>query len=161
LGYPAGAKVDHLAQRGNPQSIKFPRAFMKKGDLQFSFSGLKTAGHLKIKELNPKSEKEISDLCASYQEAIADVLVEKTLRALKVTGLKQAVITGGVSANSRVRNLAQERLSTQGYSVLIPPLKYCTDNAAMIGYVGIKKLNQGQNDTLSLKPESFMKIAEL
>jgi N6-L-threonylcarbamoyladenine synthase len=161
LGYPAGAKVDLLAAKGDKMAFKFPKAFMKKDDLQFSFSGLKTAGHLKINELGTLNDQRRSDLCASYQEAIVQVLVEKLIRALKVTGLKWAVVTGGVSANSRLRQVAQEKLNVIGCQVAIPPLRFCTDNAAMIGMVGIKKLNLGENDSLKLSPQAFMKIAEL
>lgn len=162
LGYPAGAKIDLLAKAGNSKAYSFPKSFMKKDDLQFSFSGLKTAGSLKIKELGSALTETVkADLCASYQEAIAEVLVEKTLRALKKTGLKRAVITGGVSANSRLRELATEEFSKAGVEFLIPPMRYCTDNAAMIGIVGIKRLQRGENDSLTLHPESFMKISEL
>jgi N6-L-threonylcarbamoyladenine synthase len=162
LGYPAGAKVDALAKNGSRVAFSFPKAFMKKEDLQFSFSGLKTAGSLKIKELGGELNESVkADLCASYQEAIAEVLVEKTLRALKKTCLKRAVITGGVSANSRLRELASQKFIEAGVEFLIPPMRYCTDNAAMIGLVGIKRLQNGENDSLKLHPESFMKVAEL
>jgi N6-L-threonylcarbamoyladenine synthase len=161
LGYPAGAKVDSISLNGNRLAFKFPKAFMKKDDLQFSFSGLKTAGHLKIREIGTIDEQTRADLCASYQEAIVEVLVEKLIRALKLSGLKMAVITGGVSANSRLRNLAREKLRELEYELAIPPLRFCTDNAAMIGIVGLKKLNLGENDSLKLSPESFMKISEL
>jgi N6-L-threonylcarbamoyladenine synthase len=165
LGYPAGAKVDFLSLKGDAKTFKFPRAFMKKDDLQFSFSGLKTSGHLKIAEMTSElgelSDETRANLCASYQEAIVEVLIEKLLRALNLTGLKTAVITGGVSANSRLRALAEEKLKAQGYTSVVPPLRFCTDNAAMIGMVGIKRLNLGEDDSFKLTPQAFMKIAEL
>jgi N6-L-threonylcarbamoyladenine synthase len=105
---------------------------------------------LKIKELGEINDEKKSDLCASYQEAIVDVLIEKLHRAQKVTGLKRAVITGGVSANSRLRMKA-------GDSVLCPPLRYCTDNAAMIGYVGIEKLQRGHDDSKRLSASATIK----
>jgi N6-L-threonylcarbamoyladenine synthase len=155
LGYPAGAKVDALAQKGNPKAYVFPKAFMKKDDLQFSFSGLKTSGSLKIQDLKDQiNEKVTADLCASYQEAIVDVLIEKSLRALKQTGLNKIVITGGVSANSRLRIKAAEAVKEYGATLLIPPIRFCTDNAAMIGYVGVKKLLSGKNDIKNLSPET-------
>lgn len=161
LGYPAGHRVDKLAAGGNTEAFEFPRALMKqKNNLDFSFSGLKTAGSLKIKELGG-AEKFVPDLCASYQEAVVDVLVEKTLWAVKKTGLQRVVITGGVSANSRLRKLASERLGAQGVELLIPPLKFCTDNAAMIALVGLRRLERGEKSRLTLSPEAFMKVAEL
>jgi N6-L-threonylcarbamoyladenine synthase len=164
LGYPAGAKLDQVAKGGDIKAYEFPRALMKKGDLNFSFSGLKTAGSLEVQKLGGLSSlkrEQISDLCASYQEAIVDVLVEKTARALESTGLKRAVITGGVSANSRLRDRASEKLKTMAVELLIPPIRFCTDNAAMIGYVGLKRLNRGERSDLKLSPEAFMKVAEL
>jgi len=162
LGYPAGPKLDQIAKAGNRMAFDFPRALMKKGELNFSFSGLKTAGSLKIKEIGPEAlTSRLADLCASYQEAIVDALIEKTRRALEVTKLQRLVITGGVSANSRLRHVAEETFSNLGVEVLVPPLRFCTDNAAMIGLVGLRRLQRGERDTLKLTPEAFMKVAEL
>jgi N6-L-threonylcarbamoyladenine synthase len=160
LGYPAGFRVDQLAQGGNKKAFTFPRPMMKKGDLNFSFSGLKTAGLLVLRD-DPRALEQKADVCASYQEAIVDVLVEKLRRAVEKTGVRRAVITGGVSANSRLREAAREWAADEGVELLIPPLKLCTDNAAMIGLVGLLRFMKGERSPLSLSPEAFMKVSEL
>ncbi|MDZ4678077.1 MAG: tRNA (adenosine(37)-N6)-threonylcarbamoyltransferase complex transferase subunit TsaD [Oligoflexia bacterium] len=170
LGYPAGHRVDHLAKEGNNKAFEFPRPLMKNKELSFSFSGLKTAGAVMIekivKEQNVLNADGLSksikaDLCASYQEAIVEVLLSKLKRAVEKTKSKRAVVTGGVSANSRLRNQAFEWAKQAGVDLLIPPLKYCTDNAAMIGIVGLRRLQNGERSDLSLSPEAFMKVSEL
>ena len=166
LGYPAGHLVDKKAKGGNPKAYDFPRAMLKKGNLDFSFSGLKTAGSLRIEKTigkaAPHSDANIvHDLCASYQEAIVSVLIEKLRRALHIKKVKRVVITGGVSANSRLRLLAAEWALREGLTLAVPPLEFCTDNAAMIAYVGMKRLARGEKSNLKLAAESFMKISEL
>jgi N6-L-threonylcarbamoyladenine synthase len=164
LGYPAGHLVDKLAQVGNAKAYVFPRAMMQKEELDFSFSGLKTAGSLAIDKLKTGgglTAKTTEDLCASYQEAIVDVLVEKLKRVLLHTGLKRAAVTGGVSANSRLRTRAAEVCADLGVTLAIPPLRYCTDNAAMIGLVAARRFASGERSSLKLAPEAFMKKSEL
>lgn len=156
LGYPAGRLIDDLAKKGNAQLFKFPRPLLKNTDLNFSFSGLKTAGSLKVKELSQTGEVKgqiLNDLCASYQEAIADVLSYKLERAVKKIGVKKTVVTGGVASNSRLRLKMPK--------ALFPPGRFCTDNAAMIGFVGAKKLQIGAVSGLNLKVEATAKNAEI
>ncbi len=154
LGYPGGVQVDRLAQMGNPQKYSFPRSLILDKNLMMSFSGLKSAAHRLIQTLDPQIlEKEKSDLCASFQEAIVDVLIHKLTYAAEIYQTKKIVITGGVSANSRLRTKTEE-LKAKGYSVVIPPLRYCTDNAAMIGYTGILYLNKGINSEINIGPSS-------
>lgn len=151
LGYPGGVHVDRASQGGNRDQYKFPRSLLAEDNLMMSFSGLKSSAHRLLESLTPqKINEDISHLCASFQEAIVDVLIGKTLAAAKKYSCRKFVITGGVSANSRLRERAAE-LSPQ-YQVVIPPLRYCTDNAAMIGLAGILRLNRGQKNDLSLGP---------
>lgn len=153
LGYPGGVQVDRLAQQGDPKAFQFPRAMLHEDHFDFSFSGLKTAGQRQADKMTQEERREqIHSLCASYQEAIVDVLLAKLDRAVKQYGLKRAVLTGGVSANSRLRTRGQEWAQAEGVQLVIPPLRYCTDNAAMVGYVGLKRLQMGERSSQSLGP---------
>ena len=154
LGYPGGVLVDRSAKTGDAQKYNFPRSLIDDRSLMMSFSGLKSAAHRLLQSMSAEDIKvNQADLCASFQEAVVDVLIAKIQLAAKIYKTKKIVITGGVSANSRLRERCQ-LLSTKGYSIVIPPLRYCTDNAAMIGYVGVQKLNQNQYDGLELGPSS-------
>jgi N6-L-threonylcarbamoyladenine synthase len=123
LGYPGGPAVDRLAREGDPEAFDFPRS--APGELDFSFSGLKTSLLYKLREL---TDPPIADLAASYQRAIVDALVARTRKALERTGLQRLAIGGGVAANSELR----EAVSGLGVPVWVPPIELCTDNAAMI-----------------------------
>ncbi len=127
LGYPAGAQIDRLAKQGNPQAIPFPRPLLDDPGYEFSFAGLKTAVVYHLRD-HPETQRE--DLVASFQEAVVDVLVEKTLRAARAMSTQRVVIVGGVAANSRLR----ERFlaHSEQFEVYFPSLALCTDNAAMI-----------------------------
>ena len=123
LGYPGGPAVDRLAKEGDPEAFDFPRS--APGELDFSFSGLKTSLLYKLREL---SDPPLADLAASYQRAIVDALVARTRKALSQTGLQRLAIGGGVAANSELRRAVAEL----GVPVWVPPIELCTDNAAMI-----------------------------
>lgn len=151
LGYPGGPLVDKLAREGNPEAVKFPRAFLEEGSLDFSFSGLKSAvlNYLnRSKMLNEEINK--ADLAASFQRAVVEVLVDKTIAAAKRTGVKTIMMAGGVAANSELRELLGKRALEAGCKVVFPPLNLCTDNAAMIACAGYYKYLKGDFAPLTL-----------
>ncbi|MFN7132017.1 MAG: tRNA (adenosine(37)-N6)-threonylcarbamoyltransferase complex transferase subunit TsaD [Myxococcales bacterium] len=161
LSYPGGVQIDRLAQQGNPTAIRFPRAQIKGAELDFSFSGLKTAvlTHLR-KHPNPEGQT-LADLCASFQEAVADPLTKKAVRAAKATGLKRLVLCGGVAANSRLRALMQERASAAGLTLFLPPPKLCTDNGAMIAVAGHHAFLRGERAEVSLNADPAWRLGQL
>lgn len=153
IGYPGGMAIDRLAKGGNPEFIKFPRAM--KDSMDFSFSGLKTSLLTYIKKRkSPITEDEIPDIAASYQEAIIDVLVEKTFRAARLCSTSRVVVTGGVAANSRLRERFCDEAKTKGIEIFIPPPILCTDNAAMIAVMGDNLLKTGKKDSLDMNAVS-------
>jgi N6-L-threonylcarbamoyladenine synthase len=144
LGFPGGPAVDRLARQGNPEAIPFPRSYIRKGSLDFSFSGLKTALLYRLQKMDERSRTEqAADLAAGYQEAIVEVLVEKSVTAVRSSGASALAVVGGVSANSRLRAMLQLRARSEGLQLSIPPLAYCTDNAAMIAAAGRQALRTG------------------
>jgi len=153
LGYPGGVVIDRLAKEGDPSAIPFPRAM--RGSIDFSFSGLKTALLNYIKgrgEAIPAAE--IPDLVASYQEAIVDVLVKKTLAAAEDASVPRIVVCGGVASNSRLRERFLEEGKSTGIEIFVPPPILCTDNAAMIAAAGNNVLQGGREDDLDLNAVS-------
>lgn len=153
LGFPGGVKVDHWAQQGDNKKYNFPRAMILENTFDMSFSGLKSAANRLLQSLSPEEiQKELPHLCASFQEAIVDVLLNKLEKAAVALNLKKVILTGGVSANSRLRSRAEQWARKKQMTLVIPPLRYCTDNAAMIGYAGILRLNCGETSDMSLGP---------
>lgn len=139
LPYPGGVQIDRAARRGDASAIRFPRALPRKDSFDFSFSGVKTAVLTYLSGLDTlpeESSEAFADICASFQEAVVDVLVNKTFRAARKHGFKDVVVSGGVSANSRLRARALEVANSNGIKVHIPPIRLCTDNAAMIAGLG-------------------------
>lgn len=154
LGYPGGVEIDRISKEGDAQSIPFPRPFITKSSFDFSFSGVKTSLVYYLKKNKNPAANHLADICASYQEAIVEALVEKTLIAARFLDIKNVIISGGVACNSRLRELAAERFGQEGLSFFIPSPKYCTDNAAMISKLGYHKLMNGESSELSLNPYS-------
>ena len=154
LGYPGGPEIEKLAKNGDYKSINFPRALLVKNNLEFSFSGLKTSLLYYVdKNKNAKTE----NIAASYQYAIIDVLVQKLKLAVDITGSKTCVIAGGVAANKFLRRHVEKVILNK--KIVFPDLSYCTDNAAMIAFLGEKYLKKGKksNPNFSILPN--MRIA--
>ena len=162
LGYPGGPIIDELSKTGNPKAIRFPRASLGKDSFDFSFSGLKTAvvNYVKAHPEPPGgySEDLIKDIVSSFQEAVVEVLVKKTVQAAQHQGLKRIVLSGGVAANQRLRQKIKEELFEQKLKVYIPSPSFCTDNAAMVGVVGYEYLKRGIRSDLSLNAFSNLPL---
>lgn len=136
LPYPGGPAISRLAREGDPAAIAFPRAWLEKDSLDFSFSGLKTAvaGHMQQKPDGDGTG--MADICASFQEAVVEVLAHKTLKAARERGIETVVLAGGVAANPRLRTYLREHGEQEGVRIYMPPPEFCTDNAAMIALAG-------------------------
>jgi N6-L-threonylcarbamoyladenine synthase len=160
LGYPGGPRIDALAKKGNPKAIRFPRSFLDGETFDFSFSGVKTAVLYHVRDNGlPATEQGMADVCASFQDAVVDVLVGKTLRAAASSGASDIAVAGGVSANSRLRSRLQEECSRHELRLFYPALEYCMDNGAMIAYVGWMKLTRGIRSPLSLPAVAALELA--
>ena len=142
LGYPGGAALSELAEKGRPEAVKLPRPMLNSGDLMFSFSGLKTAVLTQVRE-RTLSEADKADVARGFQDAIVEVLVKKALLAVKQTGLQQLVVAGGVGANRELRRQLDAKAARRGISVFYPELEFCTDNGAMIALAGAMRLAAG------------------
>ena len=154
LGYPGGPALAALAMHGDPESVALPRPLLHSGDLDFSFSGLKTAVMTAVKKLGPApTGQQRADLAASAQAAICEVLVKKSLRALQETRLSRLVVAGGVGANTRLREQLNAAAAKRGLRVHYPELALCTDNGAMIALAGALRL-QG-DPTLAQRSYAF------
>jgi N6-L-threonylcarbamoyladenine synthase len=147
LGYPGGPALAKLAERGRCDRFAFPRPMLdrldKSGDLDFSFSGLKTAVVTQLRR-QPVDEPMRADVAAAFQEAVADVLVAKSRAAIERTGLDRLVVAGGVGANARLRTLLDAAAARDGFSVFYPAMEFCTDNGAMIALAGAMRLGTAQ-----------------
>ena len=141
LGYPGGPAVSQLAERGDPGRFKLPRPMLNSGDLNFSFSGLKTAV-LTLRNKHP-GESDRADIAAAFQAVMVEVLVTKSLRALKQSNNARLVVAGGVGANRQLRARLLEETAKLGAQVYFPPLDLCTDNGAMIAYAGAQRMLHG------------------
>ncbi len=144
LPYPGGALLSRLAESGTPGVYELPRPMLHSGDLNFSFSGLKTAVLMRVREQGEAQDEMFkANVARAFQEAIVEVLVKKSLKAMKQTGLKQLVVAGGVGANKQLRATLDDEARRKRFCVYYPELEFCTDNGAMIALAGCLRLQAG------------------
>jgi tRNA N6-adenosine threonylcarbamoyltransferase len=160
LPYPGGPELARLAQGGTPGVFQYPRPMLDRPGLELSFSGLKTAvlHSIRGRELTPKLR---ADVARGVEDAIVETLAAKALRALEATGLDALVVSGGVSANQRLRAVLTERVGRQGGRVYYPRIEFCTDNAAMIAVAGLARLRAGEHDGLAIQPRARWQLETL
>ncbi len=162
LGYPGGPIIDEFSKTGNPKAVQFPRPILARNSLDFSFSGLKTAVINYVKTypqpLGGYPEDFVKDIASSFQEAVIDVLIKKTLQAAKHQGLRRIVLAGGVAANQGLRQRMKEEAGEHKLKVYIPSPLFCTDNAAMVGVVGYEYLKREIRSPMSLNAFSNLPL---
>ena len=164
LPYPGGPELAKLASRGRASRFAFPRPMLDRAGLEFSFSGLKTAVALAVKDqgreggLAPETR---ADIAAGVQEAIVDTLIAKTLRALEQTGYDALVVAGGVGANRLLRERLAAAVARQGARVHYPRIEFCTDNAAMIAVAGMARLKAGKTESPAIRARAQWPLSEL
>ncbi|HUU93025.1 MAG TPA: tRNA (adenosine(37)-N6)-threonylcarbamoyltransferase complex transferase subunit TsaD, partial [Phycisphaerae bacterium] len=159
LGYPGGPSIDKASARGSPKAVHFSRPWLGRESFDFSFSGVKTAvlyhvrGHGAGAKARPTdlTEQETADVAASFQECVVDVLVGKTLRAAEVRGLDRIIVGGGVAANRRLRARFEQEAAAAGLDLILPPTRYCTDNAAMVAGLAYHCVRAGEVAALDLE----------
>lgn len=163
LDYPAGPEIEKLALDGDARRFKLPRPLLNQPNCNFSFSGLKTA----VRDLISKSdiEKDIKDICASFQYIVGEILIERTGKAIKafaeLSDSKNFAIAGGVAANKYLGSKMKDFLASEGYSLHIPPMNLCTDNGAMIAWAGIERLKRGIVSNQSFTPRAVWDLESI
>jgi len=159
LGYPGGPVVDRLAKEGNPDAIPLARPMSGKHTLEFSFSGIKTSVARWVEAHGrPGDDQTLRDVCASFQRRVVDTLVKKLVLAARQERVETVVIAGGVAANRELRERAHAAATKAGLRLVVPPFRACTDNAAMIAFAGLTRLQRGEDDsdTLSVSPKTAL-----
>lgn len=155
LGYPGGPVIEKRASLGNADKIRFPRSYLEKGSLDFSFSGLKTAVLYYVQD---NGRKNLKDIAASFQEAVIEVLAQKSKAACRVSKVKQFVVGGGVIANRRLQQALVSQLTEDDVKVYLPEFRFCQDNAAMVAGLGYQLYQQGVVSGLGLEVEPNLKV---
>lgn len=160
LAYPAGPLIEHLARDGDASAHDFPRAMMERGELDFSFSGLKTAVRYRLQELGGVPEgRDLADFLASFQEAVVDALVTKTMRAAEARAVPTVCLGGGVASNEALRSRLRDEAARRGLRVVVPPKSLCTDNGAVIAAVGDFLMSRGVRDGRALSVSASREAA--
>lgn len=161
LGYPGGPKIDKLSKSGNPTAIDFPRAYLEPGSYDFSFSGIKSAVLNYINQCKMKNiEINAADIAASFQQAVIEVIVNKTIKAAKAYNMDKVALAGGVAANSALRQQMQMACDLEGISLQYPSMVYCTDNAAMIGSAAYFEYIKGISHSMDLNAIPNLKLED-
>jgi len=166
LGFPGGPAVERCAREGNPEGFELPRPLLSRPGLDMSFAGLKTAVRLAAERARPMSQNDVADLCASFQAAIADILGNRTSRAIAryrqqfQGNTPTLVVAGGVAANQVIRDRLKQVAGDEGATLVVPPARLCTDNGAMIAWAGAERLARGQDDGTGFSPRSRWPLDE-
>ncbi len=161
LEYPGGPSIDRIAKNCQSEGVRFPRAFLEEGSFDFSFSGLKTAVAIYVSKLSSQEkEKQRACIAKGFQEAIVDVLVNKSIKAALELNMDQIAIAGGVANNSRLRERLNSEATREGLNVYIPSPILCTDNAAMIAAAGYFHLHQGEKSPLDLNAYPHLSLEQ-
>ncbi|AXK82491.1 tRNA (adenosine(37)-N6)-threonylcarbamoyltransferase complex transferase subunit TsaD [Pseudolabrys taiwanensis] len=166
LGYPGGPQVEQEATRGNPRRFPLPRPMQHRKDADFSFSGLKTALRLEAEAIAPLTDQDVSDLCASFQQAVVDVVQDRLRSGLRIFraqyGAPTALVAaGGVAANQAIRKVLHRLAFEVGTVLVAPPMELCTDNGAMIAWAGAERLALGITDPLEVAPRARWPLDEI
>jgi N6-L-threonylcarbamoyladenine synthase len=161
LGYPGGPQLAQLAEQGRPDVFRFPRPLLDRPGLDFSFSGLKTAVVVALRNHGELSPQDRADAARGFEEAVVDTLVAKCQRALEATGSKTLVVAGGVGANRRLRARMLAMGERRGARVVYPRAEFCTDNAAMIALLGYLRLAAGERDDFSIRARARWPMTDL
>ena len=165
LGYPGGPKVEEYARQGNPLRFALPVPMKGRQGCDFSFSGLKTAVRLAAQAIAPLSLQDKYDICASFQYTVAEILKDRMKHAFAAFcehySNKTLVVAGGVAANQYLCALLKDIAANHGFTLVVPPLKLCTDNAAMIAWAGLERLQLGYSDSLYTKPRARWPLSEI
>jgi tRNA N6-adenosine threonylcarbamoyltransferase len=159
LGYPGGPAIERAAQGGNATAIRFPTPNMSDGAPDFSFSGIKTAVSLHVRKAGALSTAQVADVAASFQATVVKTLVRKSLRAGQRLGIRRLVLTGGVAANTALREALGAECAERGWELFIPARALCTDNAAMIAAAGHDRLEAGERAPLTMNADPGMALA--
>ncbi len=163
IGYPGGSQIDKLAKEGNPKAVAFPRPYLAEGSHQFSFSGLKTSVLYYLRKIgfdktSGSDSRFVADVCASFQAAVVDVLIDKLIKAAVKYKVKDISVSGGVSANSELRRRLKMEAKANNFNLFIPELSFCTDNGAMVAAAGYERLRHGFTSSLEITAEPNLQL---